>query len=140
MQNQTDNMIYVVAKALAESPSRECFLVIDDLIEMAPQLPGVRAGIMKIMEASTKNALHTMILSYYKLEGCHDTTFRDGSETIIDLNGIAIHVSAKQMDSEGSVYRLLFTRLDAAALHDALHRQLKTLTTRVERLERARSF
>lgn len=139
MKNHTNNMIYVVAKALAESPSRECFLVIDDLIEMAPQLPGVRAEIMRIMEASTKSALQTMILSYYGLVECSDT-FEDGAERIINFEGIAIHVSAKKMDSDGSAYRLLFTRLDAAALHDSLHKELKTLTTRVERLERARSF
>lgn len=137
---EKNNIIYIVAKALAESTVRECFLVIDDLIEMAPQLDGVRAEIMRVMEGSSNNARDTMIIGYYDLDGCTDTIFQDGSEAIVDFNGVAIHVSAKQMNDEGSAYRLLFSRLDAAALHDCLEKQLKSLVTRVERLERARSF
>lgn len=139
MKNQNDNMIHIVAKALLESNSRECFLVIDDLIEMAPQIPGVRAEIMRIMEASPSNALSTAIRDYQTLPGCTDKTFQDGSEAMISFNGTVIHVSAKMMNDEKTAYRLLFSRVDAAALHDALQTQLKSLVKRVERLEQARS-
>lgn len=138
MKDYSNNLIHIVAKALADTPLRECFLVIDELIEMAPQIPGVRAEVMRVMEGSIRSARDTMIINYYDLPGSIDATFQNGSEAIVDFNGTAIHVSAKQMTEDGSSYRLLFSRLDGAALHECVHKQIKALTNRIERLERHR--
>lgn len=130
-----NNMLYIIAKALSESTYRECYLVVGWQLEIAPKIPGLQAQIMRTLEGKKDPVLHEMIRDFYSLPGSADVTFTDGSEAFVTPNGIAIHISARQMDHDRSTFRLLFEKMDAIALNEALQNQLASLTRRVERLE-----
>lgn len=135
MQDHNDNMLYIIAKALSESPYRECYLVVGEQWEIAPQLLGLQAEIIRTLEGKKDPVLHEVIRDFYMLPGSSDVTFSDGSEAFVTPNGIAIHISARQMDHDRSVFRLLFVKMDAIALDKALRVQLASLNRRVEKLE-----
>ncbi|MBI6883239.1 hypothetical protein [Pseudomonas putida] len=129
-----DNPLYIIAKALANSTLRECFVVADEAFEIAPLLPGFSLDMVSA-RAGDKQPLHEMILGYYDLNCPLDTTFRDGSEVTVDINGLAILVSARRMDDDGSCYRFLFSKIDGVELQAHLRKQIEALTVRVEQLE-----
>ncbi len=84
--------------------------------------------------ASQMDPVSVIRAEYQLLAGAHNYVFADGVTGLIDVNGVVVELSVRQLSDTS--WRVLFSRVDAAKLYTNQAELIRDLSERVSALER----